>query len=205
MATVYDLKPAFQRLLAPLAAGLARRNVTANQVTVAAAILSVAYGSLIATTGGAAIILLGLPAVLFVRMALNAVDGMLARRCGQESCLGFFLNEIGDVVSDTALYLPLALVVSPGDALLAGSLVVAFALTEFTGVLGLAAGGGRRYDGPFGKSDRAAFFAIVAVATALFTWPAGLPVAALLLTLGLACATIVNRLRNALPGENAHG
>jgi len=205
MATVYALKPAFQRLLAPLAAGLARRKATANQVTVAAAILSVAYGVLIAATGGAVVVLLGLPVVVFARMALNAVDGMLACRYGQESRLGFFFNEIGDVVSDTALYLPLALVLAPGDPLLAGSLVVAFALTEFTCVLGLAAGGGRRYDGPFGKSDRAAYFAVVAVAAALFTWPAGLPVAALLLALGLAVATVVNRLRRALPREKAHG
>ena len=205
MAAVYALKPAFQRLLAPLAAGLARRDVTANQVTVAAAILSVAYGVLIAATGGTAIILLGLPAVLLVRMALNAIDGMLARRYRQESRLGFFLNEIGDVVSDTALYLPLALVLAPGDPLLAGSVVAAFALAEFAGVLGLAAGGGRRYDGPFGKSDRAAYFAVVVVAAALFKWPAGLPVAALLLALGLALTTVANRLRRALPAENARG
>jgi phosphatidylglycerophosphate synthase len=205
MATVHGLKPAFQRLLAPLAAGLAQRNVTANQVTVAAAILSVAYGALIAATAGAAVVLLVLPAVLLVRMALNAIDGMLARRYRQESRLGLFLNEIGDVVSDTALYLPLALVLAPAGPLLAGSLVVAFALTEFAGVLALAAGGKRRYDGPFGKSDRAVFFAVVAVAAALFTWPAWLPVAMLLLALGLALATVANRIRHAMPGESTHG
>ena len=36
MPTIYDLKPAFQRLLAPLVHGLARAGVTANAVTVAA-------------------------------------------------------------------------------------------------------------------------------------------------------------------------
>ena len=49
-----------------------------------------------------------LPAVLFVRMALNAIDGMLAREHGQKSALGAFLNELCDVVSDAALYLPFA-------------------------------------------------------------------------------------------------
>ena len=43
-------------------------------------------------------------------MALNAIDGMLAREFGQKSALGGYLNEIGDVVSDAALYAPFALV-----------------------------------------------------------------------------------------------
>ena len=49
-----------------------------------------------------------LPLWLFVRMALNAVDGMLAREFGQKSRLGAYLNEISDVVSDAALYAPFA-------------------------------------------------------------------------------------------------
>ena len=51
-----------------------------------------------------------LPVILLVRMGLNAVDGMLAREFGQKSRLGAVLNEVGDVLSDAALYLPLALV-----------------------------------------------------------------------------------------------
>ena len=43
-------------------------------------------------------------------MAMNAVDGMLAREFGQQSPLGAYLNELADVVSDTALYLPFAFV-----------------------------------------------------------------------------------------------
>ena len=61
-----------------------------------------------AATHGAAWALLLLPPVLFVRMALNAIDGMLAREFAQKSALGAVLNELGDVVSDTALYLPFA-------------------------------------------------------------------------------------------------
>ena len=51
-----------------------------------------------------------IPVWLLVRMALNAIDGMLAREFGQKSGLGAYLNEIGDVVSDAALYAPFALV-----------------------------------------------------------------------------------------------
>ena len=205
MATIYDLKPRFQLALRPLVAWLAGRGATANQVTIAAALLSLLYGAVFAVTGGATLVLLGLPVVLFVRMALNAIDGMLAREHGQASRLGFFLNEIGDVVSDAALYLPLALVVTPGHALLAGAMIIVVALGEFAGVLGLASGGGRRYDGPFGKSDRAAYFSVLAVLVALFALPAWLPPALLWLALGLGCVTVVNRVRRALKGGSANG
>ena len=59
-----------------------------------------------------------LPPVLLARMALNAVDGMLAREHAMQSALGAILNELGDVLSDTALYLPLA--AAPGPAPRAG-------------------------------------------------------------------------------------
>jgi CDP-diacylglycerol--glycerol-3-phosphate 3-phosphatidyltransferase len=40
-------------------------------------------------------------------MALNAIDGMLAKEFALKSRLGAMLNELGDVFSDAALYLPL--------------------------------------------------------------------------------------------------
>ena len=45
--TLYDLKPRFQSLLRPLVRRLAAAGVTANQVTLAAAIGSVALGVLL--------------------------------------------------------------------------------------------------------------------------------------------------------------
>ena len=42
-------------------------------------------------------------------MALNALDGMLAREFGQQSRLGAYLNELTDVVADAALIAPFAL------------------------------------------------------------------------------------------------
>ncbi|MEZ5828495.1 MAG: hypothetical protein R3D01_09045 [Hyphomicrobiales bacterium] len=79
MATIYDLKPKFQALLRPAAARLARAGVTANAVTVAALVLSVAQGAWLTLNPGAALPLLVLPVTLFVRMALNAIDGIMAR------------------------------------------------------------------------------------------------------------------------------
>lgn len=197
MASIYDLKPAFQGLLRPLTRALAGAGVTANAVTIAAAALSLAAGVALATSPGSRGALLLLPAVLFARMALNAIDGMLAREHSQKSKLGALLNELGDVVSDTALYLPLALV--PGfDPRLAVGVVVLAALSEMTGVLGLTIGASRRYDGPMGKSDRAFVFGLIALLLGLGVRPGTWIVAAQGFVLVLLLATVWNRAARAL-------
>src|SRR4051794_11781316 len=104
--SIYALKPRFQALLRPLAALLGRTGITANEVTLAAAIVSIVVGAFVAWHAPDRTPFLLIPLWMFVRMALNALDGMLAREFGQQSRLGAFLNELGDVVADAALYLP---------------------------------------------------------------------------------------------------
>ncbi len=197
MASIYDIKPAFQNLLRPLTRALAAAGVTANQVTVAAAILSGAVGACIGFFPQARWPLLVLPGFLFVRMALNAIDGMLAREHGQKSRLGAVLNEIGDVVADTALYLPLALV--PGfKPWLVVVITLLAIISEMTGVVAVQIGAARRYDGPMGKSDRAFAFGLLALLTGLGV-PAGAWLAVILwLVVALLSVTIFNRARRAL-------
>jgi CDP-diacylglycerol---glycerol-3-phosphate 3-phosphatidyltransferase len=164
MRTLHALKPGFQALLRPAVAVLARAGVTPNAVTLGALGMCAGYGALLAITGSRAAFL-GLPAILLLRMALNAIDGMLAREHGMASTLGARLNEFTDVVSDLCLYLPFVALVAP--AWLVPAVVVTGLLAEFAGVLGCAHGGRRNYQGPFGKSDRAAFFAVIAIVLAL--------------------------------------
>lgn len=155
--TLYALKPRFQELLRPLVSGLAGGGITANQVTVATAAGSVAIAALIIWKIEHRLLFLLLPLWLLARMALNAIDGMLARDFGQKSRIGAYLNEICDVVSDAALYFPIAMV-APFGPLGVGLAIFLSALTEFAGVLGATVGASRRYDGPMGKSDRALAF-----------------------------------------------
>ena len=197
MITLYTLKPRFQGLLRPLVGRLARAGVTANQVTIAAAAGSVLVGLAIACAVPHRAVFLLLPVWLALRMALNAVDGMLAREFGQQSKLGAYLNELGDVVSDATLYAPFALL-TPFGAAATGLVVFLAVLTEFAGVMGPTVGGSRRYDGPMGKSDRAlvlgALGAWVGIGGALPDWLAFLmPVIALLLLV-----TVANRIRASL-------
>jgi CDP-diacylglycerol--glycerol-3-phosphate 3-phosphatidyltransferase len=155
--SLYALKPAFQTFLQPLVERLARAGVTANQVTLAAAIGSIVVGVVVAALWPMRWPFLLIPVWLFVRMALNAADGMLARNHGQKTRLGAYLNELGDVVSDVALYASFARIAAFGPHLVAIVLLLAV-LTEFAGVLGPMIGAARRYDGPMGKSDRALVF-----------------------------------------------
>ena len=199
MASIYDLKPRFQNLLRPLVRALASAGVTANQITLAAAIMSVALGELIFATDDAPWALLLLPPILFVRMALNAIDGMLAREFDQKSRLGTILNEIGDVVSDTALYLPFAILPDVSPVLVALVVVIAV-MSEMAGVVALQVGSTRRYDGPFGKSDRAVFFAALALLIGFGLEPGLWTDIALGFAVLAGAFTIVNRARKALSG-----
>ncbi|ESY77638.1 CDP-alcohol phosphatidyltransferase [Mesorhizobium sp. LNHC221B00] len=200
MPTLYALKPAFQGRLRPLVNRLAAIGVTANSVTILAALISIAAGAVIATLPEWRWPLLLIPVVLFVRMALNAADGMLAREHGQASTLGMYLNEICDVVSDLALILPFA-----AFALFNTWGVIAFAitavLTEFAGVLGIAAGIGRNYAGPFGKSDRALALGVVAVLCAADLWSPSIAPLVFPAMATLSLLTAINRIRAGLIGS----
>jgi CDP-diacylglycerol--glycerol-3-phosphate 3-phosphatidyltransferase len=197
MPTIYQLKPAFQNLLRPITRQLFQRGVTANHVTLAAMLLSCLVGGLLYVFPGARWALFLVPLFLFLRMALNAIDGMLAREHDQKSALGAVLNELGDVVSDAALYLPFAVLPGISPVLLVLTVLLAV-ISEMTGVVAIQIGATRRYDGPMGKSDRAFVFGAVALALALGA-PPGLwqnwlfgAVACLL------ALTIFNRARGAL-------
>lgn len=195
MPTVYDLKPGFQGLLRPLVARLAAAGITANQVTIATGLASIMLGSYLALAHRGWILL---PIFLFARMALNAMDGMLAREHGQKSRLGAILNELTDVISDAALTLPFATLPGWNPLAVAGAIFFA-ALTEMAGMAGLMIGRTRRYDGPFGKSDRALVLAILGAWLAL-GWQVNARVSGLApaVWIVLCCATIVQRVRRAL-------
>ncbi len=181
----------------PLVRRLAAAGVTANPVTLAGVVFSLIGGGLIAWQPFATWTLLLLPGFLLLRMALNTIDGMLAREHGQQSRLGVMLDELGDVVSDAALYLPLAWVPRVWVPLIEGVVVLAV-VSELAGVVAVQVGARRQYQGPMGKSDRALWFGALGLALGLGVPPGdwinwGLGAMALLLV-----ATIVNRAHGAL-------
>lgn len=197
MISIYQLKPAFQNLLRPLVQHCYQRGISANQVTVAACALSVLLGALVCAGAAHAWLFALIPLWMVLRMALNAIDGMLAREFGQQSRLGAYLNELTDVIADTALFLPFAFL--PGvDPWLVGAVIVLAILTEYAGVLGLMVGASRRYDGPMGKSDRAFVFGVLGAAAALGWLSAAWLHGVLLMMAGLLAYTVYNRVKQGL-------
>ena len=192
--SIYELKPKFQNLLRPLVRRLYSTGVTANQVTLAACVLSVLLGALLVKFADVSTLFFLLPIWMFLRMALNAIDGMLAREFNQKTPLGGYLNEAADVISDAALYIPFAFVAPFGWGVISLVIFLAF-MSEFLGVLGQVHGSGRRYDGPMGKSDRAFVFGLIGTIYAVFgqlpSW-FSLALYAVALLLVLTC---INRVR----------
>lgn len=162
MVSIYEVKPKFQQLLRPIVRKLAVKNVTANQVTIAAMMLSLFTGLALLIFHEHSYILLIVPVIMFVRMALNAIDGMLAKEHDMKTPLGNILNELGDVVSDTFLFIPFIFFTNFPVALIIAVVILSI-ISEMTGVLGEVIGASRRYDGPMGKSDRAFVFAVLAI------------------------------------------
>ena len=197
MISIYALKPRFQNLLRPSVVRLAQRGVTANQVTLAAAGISFLVALLVAWQAQQPWVFILIPVWMVLRMALNAIDGMLAREFGQQSKLGTYLNELCDVAADSALYLPFALILGVPTLLVMGIVLLA-ALVEYAGVLGLMVGASRRYDGPMGKSDRALVFGLLGLVVAIGVFDIRWVAVVLWGILALLMYTLYNRVRRGL-------
>lgn len=198
--STYLLKSRFQSLLRPLAAWLHRAGVTANQITLGACVISLALGAAATILPDRNYLFLLISLWCLLRMAANALDGMLAREFGQASRLGAVLNELGDVISDIALYLPFAFIAGSQPWLVVVVIVLAV-ISEFTGLLGAAMGGDRCYDGPMGKSDRALLFGIIALLVGCDIPLAGFIQLLWACTALLLLLTIFNRARSAIAGH----
>jgi CDP-diacylglycerol--glycerol-3-phosphate 3-phosphatidyltransferase len=195
--SIYQIKPAFQNLLRPLVRRLFDHGTTANQITLMAGIGSILVGVMITSFVHHPWVFVLVPIWMVLRMALNAIDGMLAREFNQQSRLGAYLNELCDITADCALILPFALL--PGVSLWLVLLVALLALfSEYSGVLGPMVGASRRYDGPMGKSDRAFVLGVVAAGIALgWLGPFWINTAFAIIAM-LLVYTLVNRVRQGL-------
>jgi CDP-diacylglycerol--glycerol-3-phosphate 3-phosphatidyltransferase len=118
----------------------------------------------------------------------------MAKEHGQASPAGAVLNELSDVIADAALYLPFALI--PGvNGVLVVLVVVAGIIAEMAGALGPVVKANRNYAGPFGKSDRAFAFGLLAVLLGIGLVPGLWTTLYLVALLVLSALTVVNRAR----------
>ena len=94
MISIYQLKPKFQSLLRPCANRLNNANITANQVTISACLGSIFVSFIVGLFSSYQWIFCVIPIWMLIRMALNAIDGMLAR----EIAFLIFVVELSDVL-----------------------------------------------------------------------------------------------------------
>jgi len=197
MVSVYQLKSRFQMLLRPFVKKLNDYSITANQITLVACLGSLLVTLIVIFTLPYLWILWLIPIWMFVRMALNAIDGMLAKEFGQKSNLGAYLNELCDVISDSALFIILFYLPDISWVLIVILIISSF-LSEYAGVLGTLVGASRRYDGPMGKSDRALLYGLISAGLALGWLPTAWVNMVLIVMIILLFFTIVNRVRSGL-------
>lgn len=197
MISIYKLKPAFQSLLRPMVKKLYDSKITANQVTVTACISSLIIAAIMAFFLPNTLVLWLMPIWMFIRMALNAIDGMLAREFNQQSKLGAYLNELCDVIADSALFAVFIFITGINIYLIFGIIFLAF-LSEYAGVMAPLIGASRRYDGPMGKSDRAFVFGTLSVVIALNLVEIFWINIVLYIVIALLIYTIFNRIRQGI-------
>ncbi|MFY2152856.1 CDP-alcohol phosphatidyltransferase family protein [Mammaliicoccus sciuri] len=154
MISIYEIKPKFQQLLMPIVDWMRKIGMTPNQVTILALLLSIVTGIILSILHENKWIYILMPIVMFVRMALNAIDGVMAKKYQMKSHLGLLLNELGDVISDLFLFIPFVFIAE--DYGIGIMLFISLSIiSEMAGVTVQVIGSSRRYDGPMGKSDRA--------------------------------------------------
>ena len=161
MISIYKIKPKFQQLLMPLLKLLRRLGISPNSITIFSILLSfiIAYFFWNASDNSSYFLIVAFG--LLLRMMLNALDGMMARIYNLQSKLGEILNEVGDIISDVAIYFPLILLNLKIE--IAIIFILLSIINEFCGVIAKVISGERRYDGPMGKSDRAFLIGVICI------------------------------------------
>ncbi|WP_338999006.1 CDP-alcohol phosphatidyltransferase family protein [Fusobacterium animalis] len=196
--SIYKLKTKFQNLLMPICRKLVDLKVTPNQITLTTILLNIIFAGIIYKFSNFTYLFLIVPIFLFLRMALNALDGMIANKFNQKTKIGIFYNEAGDVVSDTVFFYVFLRVVRVNEMY---NLLFIFlsALSEYIGVVTVMVDNKRHYEGPMGKSDRAFLISLLAIiyffiGNQYFDY-------ILILAIILLIFTIYNRIKSSLKGE----
>ena len=159
---IYTIKPKFQQFLSPITNYFISHRVSPNAINLWGLVLSIITGLCLYFSYLNHWLLLLVPFLVFIRTAFNALDGLVSRKLGLASKFGEVLNELLDRISDTIIFLSLAL--APFSNLIVGSIVVVvILLNSYLSIVSKAAGGSRQYGGIMGKADRMIYLGIMSL------------------------------------------
>jgi len=160
---IYSIKPRFQQFLAPVKNLFIRLHVHPTTINIMALVLSVLAGVALYFSDKYVLLLWYIPVMAFVRTALNALDGLVARALKvKNQDYGEVLNELMDRISDAAIFFGLALT-SYTSLVLGSAVTIIILLNSYLSILSKVAGGSRQYGGVMGKADRMIYVGIMAV------------------------------------------
>jgi CDP-diacylglycerol--glycerol-3-phosphate 3-phosphatidyltransferase len=159
MVGIYQVKPTFQRSLRRFENWCVDHRVHPDSLTYAALGLSILGGLALYFAPERRLLVLAVPVVTIVRTALNALDGLVAKRTGVARPWGEVINESCDRLADVSLFGGMALAAGVNH-LLGAITIVAMLLCSYVAILSKAAGGRRQYGGPAGKADRMILLAV---------------------------------------------
>ncbi len=156
MLPIHDKKP-FYSLLSPIAGLLGGIGVSSILIRLLSTILVIAVAVTILVWPQYHWPLLLVPLVLFVRMLLNVIAGMLARESGNGRQLGALFEELWDLVTEIILYLPFATVT--GVSLMPVFIVICLGIiSEVIRIVAIPIAYERHYDLPMRKGSMALVF-----------------------------------------------
>ena len=195
MDGLYAIKPWFVRRLRGVEDTLVSLRVSADALTWAAVGAAAGAGVAIVAGTGAPLLWLAVAPLALARIALNALDGSVARRTGTARPSGALLNEASDRIADALFLVPLAWVAGPALALAA---LAATLLASLAGVLSQALTGTRDHGGPMGKADRMLVLGVASLVAPM--QPRAWTVAAIAVASGalITAAARVTRIRRRL-------
>lgn len=160
--SIYKLKKQFQNILMPFCRLLAKLGISPNQLTVFTVILNLLFAFFLYKFSSFKFIYLLIPVFFFLRMALNALDGMIATNFNMKTKVGIFFNELGDIISDAFVFYIFFRITATPDYLSTIFIFLSI-LSEYTGVVAFMVDGKRHYEGPMGKSDRVFLISILSL------------------------------------------
>lgn len=192
---IYGIKPWFRQQLQPLIKLL--WNVHPDVLTWSAVVLSCVAGVLLYLSFWTPWLAFVVIPLLFIRLALNALDGLLAQQTGKARVAGEVLNEMTDRIADVAIFIGLTMC-QLTDKFIGFVAIISILMVSYTGILGKAVGAERIYSGVLGKADRMIYLMVVCLVYGLYpdfgfmgystySW-------LLIIFIPLACVTILQRL-----------
>ena len=160
---IYAIKPKFQQCLKPVEKLFVKFKIHPTIINILALLLSIIGGIVLYLSDKYLLLLIYIPFLSFVRTALNALDGMVARDLNvKNQPFGEVLNEFMDRISDAIIFFGLALT-SYTDAILGSAVTIIILLNSYLSIVSKSAGGSRQYGGIIGKADRMIYLGIMAV------------------------------------------